>query len=149
MKNWKYVLIALLCGFVLTAATDVFGQEAQRRRKDHPTFSSTVKDAIRQADNISKLDKLKLRVLMAVKPGVKEAVEEYMLEKVNESGEIKIASVDAKIDLDQFERLLQILIEYLPALIEIFVGLFGSVDPIGSVLYASTGHVPNMYLTAA
>lgn len=95
-------------------------------RRGKSTFREAVQEAIQSSD-LNRVQKLRLRLAMAMRPAVKDAVEEHLLDVANEGG-VSIASVDSQIDLDQFERLLQILIEYLPQLIEIFVGLFGSMD---------------------
>lgn len=114
-------------------AADVDSSDAHlvQRRRGKKDFGDVVKQAIREADTITRGQKLRLRVAMAIFPEVRTAVEDHLLEVVNEQG-VSIASVDALINLDDLERLLQLLIEYLPQIIELLLMLFGD-DTAGLV----------------
>lgn len=117
--------LILLCSIF---AGDAFSQSTQRFRRKDNSFRGVVKEAIRQADNITGVQKLRLRVGMALKPEMREAIEDHLLEHVNTVEGVSVLSVDAKIDPDKLERILQILIQYLPQLIEIISDLFGHIS---------------------
>lgn len=94
------------------------------------TFREAIIEAVKRSPDLSWRQKLRLRLVLALRPAAREAVEEDALRHVNSQG-MAIASAEALIDLDKLERLLQILIEYLPeiiALIELIIGLFGSAE---------------------
>lgn len=112
------------CGF--TQGADV---ELARR----VTFRDAVKQAIQQSD-LRPVEKLRLRFAMAIKPDARYAIEQFLLDKVAEEG-MSIAGADAKIDLGKLEELLQILIKYLPQLIEIISGLFGQISLSATFVY--------------
>lgn len=98
------------------------------------TFRQAVNQAIRQSD-LPATQKLQLRIVMALRPEAREAVEEFLLDKANESG-MSIASADAQIDLDNLERLIKLIVEYLPQIIDIILKLIGTFSADGAVVPA-------------
>lgn len=113
------------CGAGQTVEATADSSAVLVARRGRTTFRDVVKQAIRQSDDLTRIEKLKLRLTMAISPAAREAVEDFLIEAAAEEG-VQVADADAQIDLDQLERLLQILIEYLPAIIEIISELFGS-----------------------
>jgi hypothetical protein len=66
---------------------------------------------------------------MRLNPDVREMVEQECCEYLQEEKALDgflTQGVQTAIDIDQWERILQLLIEYLPQLISIFVNLFSS-----------------------
>jgi len=94
------------------------------------TFRNLVRRAINDC-NCSRHDKIKLRFAMAMNRDLRKEVEHEAYNHLVEEGAIDDNVVFgfsefSEIDLDKFEKFLQILIKYLPQLIEIFIGLFSS-----------------------
>lgn len=92
------------------------------------SFRQTLRKAIRKS-NLKAKQKLTLRLSMVFNPEIREAVEEHLIAVAADAGitvtaNVEDPTVDPTFDLDQLERLLQILIEYLPQLIAIFEKFF-------------------------
>lgn len=93
------------------------------RRKSR-TFSDACKAAINEGWPKDQPVRLKWRLLvaMAINSEVRDLVEARFSEGAA-AASFTLGDPSAQFDLDDFERLLQILIEYLPQIIEIFMGL--------------------------
>ena len=86
-------------------------------------FKSALAQAISQWDHEAK-DKLRLRLAIAMRPEIRDAIEAFIAEVAAEEDPVAFADVRAGIDLDQLEKFLQLLIKYLPAILEIILPLF-------------------------
>ena len=104
----------------------------QLRRGRDVTFRDAVKRAISESD-ISTLRKLRIKIALSLNRDARDAVEEYLIEEVNATGQYSISSAEAKIDLDQLEGLLKLIVEYLPAIIEIIEKFFVSAGDASGV----------------
>lgn len=89
------------------------------------SFRSAFNQALRQVEGLNVVERLKLRFIIAFVPGAEEAVREFVEEKLSQDDPQTLETVFggelATIELDNLERLLQILIEYAPQIIAIIM----------------------------
>jgi len=91
------------------------------------TIRGLVRQAINECD-CPRRQKFAVKLLLAVNPRAREEIQQECISYINEvaAAGIPAGSFDAGIDPENFEKWLQILIEYLPQLIEIIMKLFAS-----------------------
>lgn len=89
------------------------------------SLRAAIRQAVRKA-NMPPRQKLVFNLALIFTPGASEAIEDYLIDgPLAEAGiAVDRSGPEPMIDLDKFEQLLQILIEYLPQLIAIFERLF-------------------------
>lgn len=92
------------------------------------SLNAAVRQAVRRSQDLTPLQKLNFNLAMLFVPGFASVVQSHLID-----GPLKDAGfgfdesgAEPMFDLDNFERLLQILIEYLPQLIAIFEKFFMS-----------------------
>ena len=89
------------------------------------SLRAALRQAVRQS-NLTPIQKLVFGMALIFTPGATEFIEDYLIAGPLAEAGISVDSSGAEpmFDLDQLERLLQILIEYLPQLIAIFEKFF-------------------------
>lgn len=87
-----------------------------------------LRQAVRQSD-LTAWQKLRLGLVLIFEPEASALIEDWLIQgPIAEAGiAIDTSGVEPMFDLDKLERLLQILIEYLPQLIAIFEKFFPTV----------------------
>ena len=120
---------------VLDAPSEILTSTTIARRGEARNLRTARKAALKQLRDDGEINRrqyLLFRTALAVFPGFRDMVDEELLDVAAEQG-LDISGPEVRLDLDQFERLLQILIEYLPQLIDIFLKLFGETSAASAV----------------
>lgn len=112
-----------------TATTLVATQDMpQALRRVDRSVGSAIDEGIRKS-NVPALQKLRIRMTMAVRPEARKAVESYVLESANTELGMGIASVDAQLTPEQWDKIIDFFLEeVMPILLQLLISLIGGMD---------------------
>ena len=97
------------------------------RRVDR-SVGSAIDEGIRKS-NAPAIQKLRIRLTMAIRPEARKAVEAYVLESANAELGMGIASVDAQLTPEQWDKIIDFFLEeVMPILLELLIWLIRGMD---------------------
>lgn len=79
-----------------------------------------IAQGIKQSD-LRSIEKLRIRMALAFSSDARLAVEQFVVDVAAEEAEL---AVSEGIDIDQLEKIIQLIIKYLPQIFEILIPLF-------------------------
>lgn len=89
------------------------------------TIGSALEEAIKRSD-MRILERMRVRVVLAIRPDVRTAVETSILEQANQNLNMALSGVDAQLTPEQWDKIIDfILKEIMPILLELLRGLIG------------------------
>lgn len=88
-------------------------------------FFDAFSQGVERFDGATEENKLRLRLALSMNRDARDSVEIYLKQKMAEESQLDAFGGDlAQIDLDKLEQFLQIIIKYLPQILEIILPLF-------------------------